>query len=74
MDIRKQIINDLEERINKISKLNEELTAENSRLLERIDVIVDWYDTAATLLNKSDEELSSIKSKWWYKLMTWLGW
>lgn len=37
--------------LGKVIKLNEELTAENSRLLT---------------------ELASIKSKWWYKLMTWV--
>lgn len=84
-----------------IIKLNEELTAENSRLLEELDGITSDKDIAELNYNKAYQlnrelsreldirtggiareqklnselksELTSIKSKWWYKLMTW-GW
>ena len=77
-----------------IIKLNEELTAENSRLLTELDgitsdkVIAELnYNLACKRLHSLHEEnkglieirynfakeLSSIKSKWWYKLMT-SGW
>lgn len=82
MDIRKKIINDLEERINKISKLNEELTAENSKLITERDKFKSKSDYMTMrrnaeredknswreLYHSKDDELSSIKSKWWYRL------
>lgn len=74
--------------IDHVIKLNEELTAENSRLLERcdelegiirikVDSIEHWKYTNRVLEDRlhkakqSETELSEIKSKWWYKLMTW---
>lgn len=90
--------------VKAIIKLNEELTAENSRLLEELDkaneiklktsILADFaekrLETILELEKKiklSDAhydrlmkehttalfDLQSIKSKWWYKLMTW-GW
>lgn len=66
--------------VAKIIKLNEELTSENSRLLLRLDKISNERETMLKyydLLIKRNEDISiqlkTIKSKWWYKLMTW-GW
>lgn len=82
------------EKLGAIKKLNEELTAENARLLEEnenlINGVKDASDSYETLLKEKidfqnqlyksynkivgvENELNSIKSKWWYKLMTW-GW
>ena len=65
-------------------KLNEELTAENARLLTEFDKLRQENrdcNEFIELNNKTYEyangklisELEKIKSKWWYKLMTW-GW
>lgn len=82
------------ENMQKIIKLNEELTAENARLLTELEVANDrvshfkhWNDGYKKQIKEGVEswakevdaktdlqiELQSIKSKWWYKLMTW-GW
>lgn len=73
--------------IYKIIKLNEELTAENARLLTELEgITLDKnmaeeayndvffkYEDILQRVTKYKLELNSIKSKWWYKLITW-GW
>lgn len=51
-----------------IIKLNQELTAENSRLLERVDELNDIVAKAIDIKEGLYNELNTIKSKWWYKL------
>ena len=83
------------DKLKHIIKLNEELTAENSRLLTELDGITSDKDMAEHNYNLACErlhylheknkvlidvnkdlernlksELTSIKSKWWYKLIT----
>lgn len=48
--------------------LNQELTIENARLLERIDEIKADRDYFLDGFNKVQEVLIVIQSKWWYKL------
>lgn len=63
----------MQQQLEHVIKLNKELTEENSRLIERIET-EDKISTALTnALVITRNELSIIKSKWWYKLMTW-GW
>lgn len=69
--------------LGKVIKLNEELTVENARLLTELDNVSDlekrierqakYYLEIVSHKDKVLAELTSIKSKWWYKLMT-CGW
>lgn len=56
---------------SKVTKLNEELTAENSRLSIDNEQILSNSKHLLKIYTEADKEISSIKSKWWYKLMTW---
>lgn len=48
--------------------LNQELTAENARLLELVDDIKADRDFFLDGFNKVQEVLIAIQSKWWYKI------
>lgn len=68
-----------------IIKLNEELTEENTKLLTELEVANDRVSRYKKQIKVEVEiwakevdaktdlqiELQSIKSKWWYKLITW---
>lgn len=51
-----------------IIKLNQELTEENSRLLQRVDRLKGRIENYIDLVGDTETELNTIKSKWWYKL------
>lgn len=75
------VMQECSETRDKIIKLNEELTAENTRLLKILDTVdnlekrierqAKYYLEIVSHKDNVLSELNSIKSKWWYKLLTW---